>query len=194
MSQTQTRKIRKAIEPVLKEFKIEEALRDFMSEEDDGYEYMCFEREIIAAIKPLLSPDTSMSKDAFNLLGLGDEKLNAKLKRQDKMIARVKSETGYTLNMGGNGKGEATVKQLMKLEDEQGLTIEEFWKWNISEEQTYNCLRFAVIRKDPMSICDWMEAKADEYMTEAKPKDTKLYHKKYVPEEETDEYIPNPNK
>ena len=149
MSQTQTRKNRKAIkaaiEPVLKDFEISKDFPTHLS-------YLNFIDDLITALLPLMPG--YMSDEARAQLGYDDPELNAKLAKEDDMRLRVEE----TLNTVPTGSPEWTkvIKALVKAEAEKGWDIETFWKWNEHEDQKFEKLRFGDLVKKPSLITSWL--------------------------------------
>ena len=93
------------------------------------------------------------------------------------MIEEVHRIIGYEPNMGGNGKWERTVKKLIKLK-KQGIDLETFWTWNMSEERKYERLTKIKLLQSPGLLTDMMEAESSVFQ-----------HKRQEPKDGRGEYV-----
>ena len=102
---------------------------------------------------------------------------NEKIEEQNAMIEEVHRIIGYEPNMGGNGKWERTVKKLVKLK-KQGIDLETFWTWNMSEERKYERLTKIKLLQSPGLLTDMMEAESGVFQ-----------HKRIEPKDGRGEYV-----
>jgi len=186
--QTQTKKIRNAIEPIFEEWGVSVIDRDGCPVES---ETELFKRELIEAIKPLLPKDNNAG-DFWSMT----ESAAKKIEEQNAMIERVESVLVYDgIEMGGNGKWESAIRYLVKVENEHGWNIETLWAWAEEEGGQGGKYEFkpgfiskGLVMKDPLpQIKAWIK-EAHAVQEEALPD---LPHmRKFVPEEGN--YVPNP--
>ena len=136
---------------------------------------------------------TENTPDFFSLT----ESAIPKIEKQNAMIKRVKDITGWSLDTGGNGKGERALNKLIKLESSGVGDLELFWKWNTpdpldkNDPRHFDRLRYGAFIKDQTLLAKWVEDRAGDYMQEQEEALPDLPHmRKFVPEEGN--YVPNP--
>ena len=127
---------------------------------------------------------------------LFSKEANQKVQETESMINEVEKALGILdcVNMEGSGKWEKAIRYLIKMKKEKGWSFQVLWLYVNSDDVKYekDKLSYGSLMKDPHALLKAWMPRAHAVQSEQIP-DTKLYHKKYIPEA-SDEYIPNPNK
>ncbi|MBT6321856.1 MAG: hypothetical protein HOJ31_06690 [Anaerolineae bacterium] len=168
-------------------------------------EYHVYEKPCVKTRdgKPVTDNHTLSNKDLSNKESsnisdnpLFSKEANAKVQETENMINEVEKALGILdcVNMGGSGKWEKAIRYLIKMKKEKGWSFQVLWLYVNSDDVKYekDKLSYGSLMKDPHALLKAWMPRAHAVQSEQIP-DTKLYHKKYIPEA-SDEYIPNPNK
>ena len=174
--QTQSKKIRNAIEPILKEYlpmgQDDPYPKDFTFDELVSY--------LVAAIKPLMAKEMPT-----------DDETERKIQELDDMKAEVEKclPEGTEISFGGSGKWEKAIRYLIKVKKKHGWTFKVLMLWIDGDEKRFekDRISYGSLMKDPHEqLKIWMPiVHAVKETEEMRPE-----YKKFVAEEIKS--VPNP--